>query len=36
MDNSSRRMATVVRDSNDAITIQDFAGRITAGTAARS
>ena len=25
-----RRMATVVRDSNDAITIQDFAGRITA------
>jgi PAS domain S-box-containing protein len=30
MDNSSRRMATVVRDSNDAITIQDFAGRITA------
>jgi PAS domain S-box-containing protein len=24
------RMATVVRDSNDAITIQDFAGRITA------
>jgi PAS domain-containing protein len=30
MDNSARRMATVVRDSNDAITIQDFAGRITA------
>ena len=25
-----RRMATVVRDSNDAITIQDFAGQITA------
>ena len=25
-----RRMATVVRDSNDAITIQDFEGRITA------
>ena len=25
-----RRMATVVRDSNDAITIQDFQGRITA------
>jgi PAS domain S-box-containing protein len=25
-----RRMATVVRDSNDAITIQDFDGRITA------
>jgi PAS domain S-box-containing protein len=25
-----RRFATVVRDSNDAITIQDFAGRITA------
>jgi PAS domain S-box-containing protein len=25
-----RLMATVVRDSNDAITIQDFAGRITA------
>jgi len=25
-----RRMATVVRDSNDAITIQDFKGRITA------
>mgnify|MGYP002634219362 CR=1 FL=1 len=24
------RMATVVRDSNDAITVQDFAGRITA------
>jgi len=24
------RMATVVRDSNDAITIQDFEGRITA------
>ena len=30
MDTSVRRMATVVRDSNDAITIQDFAGRITA------
>jgi PAS domain S-box-containing protein len=28
--NEARRMATVVRDSNDAITIQDFAGRITA------
>ena len=26
----TRRMATVVRDSNDAITIQDFEGRITA------
>jgi two-component system CheB/CheR fusion protein len=25
-----RRMATVVKDSNDAITIQDFEGRITA------
>ena len=25
-----RRMATVVKDSNDAITIQDFGGRITA------
>ena len=25
-----RRLATVVRDSNDAITIQDFEGRITA------
>ena len=25
-----RRFATVVRDSNDAITIQDFNGRITA------
>jgi PAS domain S-box-containing protein len=25
-----RRMATVVRDSNDAITIQDFEGRVTA------
>jgi PAS domain S-box-containing protein len=27
---SSSRLATVVRDSNDAITIQDFEGRITA------
>jgi PAS domain S-box-containing protein len=27
---SLRRMASVVRDSNDAITIQDFEGRITA------
>jgi len=27
---NNRRMATVVRDSNDAITIQDFEGRITA------
>jgi PAS domain S-box-containing protein len=26
----ARRMVTVVRDSNDAITIQDFTGRITA------
>jgi len=26
----NRRMATVIRDSNDAITIQDFEGRITA------
>ncbi len=26
----ARRMATMVRDSNDAITIQDFEGRITA------
>ena len=26
----ARRMALVVRDSNDAITIQDFEGRITA------
>jgi two-component system, chemotaxis family, CheB/CheR fusion protein len=25
-----RRMATVVKDSNDAITIQDFEGRISA------
>ena len=30
MENRARRMATVVRDSNDAITIQDFEGRITA------
>jgi PAS domain S-box-containing protein len=29
-ENRTRRMATVVRDSNDAITIQDFEGRITA------
>ncbi len=29
-ENTTRRMATVVRDSNDAITIQDFEGRITA------
>jgi PAS domain S-box-containing protein len=29
-ENGSRRLATVVRDSNDAITIQDFQGRITA------
>ena len=29
-ENKTRRMATVVRDSNDAITIQDFEGRITA------
>ena len=29
-DARSRRFATVVRDSNDAITIQDFEGRITA------
>ncbi len=29
-DANIRRMATVVRDSNDAITIQDFDGRITA------
>ena len=29
-DDRARRMATVVRDSNDAITIQDFEGRITA------
>jgi PAS domain S-box-containing protein len=28
--NEARRLATVVRDSNDAITIQDFMGRITA------
>jgi PAS domain S-box-containing protein len=28
--NEARRMATVVRDSNDAITIQDFEGQITA------
>jgi PAS domain S-box-containing protein len=28
--NEARRMATVVHDSNDAITIQDFEGRITA------
>ncbi len=28
--NEARRMATVVRDSNDAITITDFDGRITA------
>ena len=27
---NTRRLATVVRDSNDAITIQDFEGRITA------
>ena len=27
---NARRMATVVRDSNDAITIQDFEGKITA------
>jgi len=27
---NNRRMATVLRDSNDAITIQDFEGRITA------
>jgi PAS domain S-box-containing protein len=29
-ENKTRRLATVVRDSNDAITIQDFEGRITA------
>ena len=29
-DEKIRRLATVVRDSNDAITIQDFEGRITA------
>ncbi|OGV74992.1 MAG: hypothetical protein A3K19_12105 [Lentisphaerae bacterium RIFOXYB12_FULL_65_16] len=29
-DNRTRRFATVVKDSNDAITIQDFEGRITA------
>jgi len=28
--NQARRMVTVVRDSNDAITIQDFEGQITA------
>ena len=28
--NEARRMATVVQDSNDAITIQDFEGRIIA------
>ncbi len=30
VEENTRRMATVVRDSNDAITIQDFEGRITA------
>jgi len=29
-DSRARRFATVVRDSNDAVTIQDFEGRITA------
>jgi hypothetical protein len=27
-----RRLGTILRDSNDAVTVQDFTGKILAGT----